>query len=291
MRFRKNVDAAEDAGNRILKPFIVSFTGHMILFGVILFNPEWRRQPDEFFPSVIDVHMVDLTDAGGALAKKTEVMDKAPIEKEAQEEEAAEAETPAPETEVKPEISVSKSKPRPKKKTALKYKTFKSKKVLKSALDKLEKQMEKTPPRPLEDALKRLREDVAEKEKSTKSVADSADEGDGKGKSGPSATGSKKQTEIANLYMWEVAMEVQKNWAFAEQLSRESRNLMARLEFKVMPNGEIKDIHFTDRSGNAYLDESAYKAIIKANPVRPHPKELALPYVHFGLNFTPKGVQ
>jgi len=41
--------------------------------------------------------------------------------------------------------------------------------------------------------------------------------------------------------------------------------------FKVLPNGEITDIRFTERSNNSYLDESAYKAIVKSSPVAPHP--------------------
>jgi colicin import membrane protein len=58
-----------------------------------------------------------------------------------------------------------------------------------------------------------------------------------------------------------------------------------------MPNGEIKDIFFTDRSGNSYLDESAYKAIVKSNPVDPHPEGISKPYVNVGLRFTPEGVR
>lgn len=292
MRSRKSVYAAEGADSRVFKPFFISLTGHLILFGVILFNPQsCRNSEDMYFPSVIDVQMVDLQDAGGASGQKAKVMGEAPIEKKAPKEEPAEVETPAPSEEVKPEISVSESKPKPKTKTALKYKTFKSQKVLKSTLEKLEKEVERTPTRNLEDTIKQLREKVAETEKSTSGVADSVSEGDGKGKFGPSGAGNRRQAEIVDLYMWDIAIEIQKHWAFAEQLSGESKNLIARIEFKVMPDGEIRDIFFTDRSGNAYLDESAYKAIVKASPVKPHPKELTLPFVHFGLNFTPKGVQ
>lgn len=298
MRSKKSAYAAAGTDNRVFKPFFISLAGHLILFGVILLNPQSCRDSENmYFPSVIDVQMVDLNDAGGASGQKTKVMEDVPIEKEAPKEEPAEVETPAPAEEVKPEISVSESKPEPKPKTktktALKYKTFKSQKVLKSALEKIEKEVERTPTRSLEDTIKQLREKVAEKEKSSGSATSGAIEGDGdgNGKFGPSGAGSRRQAEIVNLYMWEVATEIQKHWAYAEQFSGESKNLIARIEFKVMPDGEIKDIFFTDRSGNAYLDESAYKAIIKASPVRPNPKELALPYVHFGLNFTPKGVQ
>jgi colicin import membrane protein len=66
---------------------------------------------------------------------------------------------------------------------------------------------------------------------------------------------------------------------------------MASIAFKVMPDGEVTDIFFTDRSGNAYLDDSAYKAIVKTSPVKPHPKGLLQPYIEMGLRFTPEGVR
>jgi colicin import membrane protein len=59
----------------------------------------------------------------------------------------------------------------------------------------------------------------------------------------------------------------------------------------VMPDGEITDIRFTERSGNAYLDESAYRAIVKANPVSPHPTGIRTPYVTVGVRFTPEGIK
>jgi colicin import membrane protein len=39
------------------------------------------------------------------------------------------------------------------------------------------------------------------------------------------------------------------------------------------------------------LDESAKKAVLKSNPVRPHPPGVTKPYVIVGLRFTPKGVK
>jgi len=58
-----------------------------------------------------------------------------------------------------------------------------------------------------------------------------------------------------------------------------------------MPNGEIKDIWFDKRSGNSYFDESVQKAVMKSNPVRPHPPEVKRPFVDVGLRFTPEGIK
>jgi colicin import membrane protein len=58
-----------------------------------------------------------------------------------------------------------------------------------------------------------------------------------------------------------------------------------------MPNGEIRDITFMDRSGNQYLDDSAYKAIAKSNPVAPHPTGIHESYVMVGITFGPEGLK
>jgi len=59
----------------------------------------------------------------------------------------------------------------------------------------------------------------------------------------------------------------------------------------VLPNGEITDIRFTERSNNAYLDESAYRAILKSNPAPPHPPSVREPFVVVAIRFTPEGIR
>jgi colicin import membrane protein len=97
--------------------------------------------------------------------------------------------------------------------------------------------------------------------------------------------------EIIDIYRVEIAYQVQRNWAFPDQLAGGRSDLQTLLVFKVMPNGEIKDLFFTDRSGNSHFDESAYRAVMKADPVEPHPKSVSRPYVQMGLRFTPEGIQ
>jgi colicin import membrane protein len=187
--------------------------------------------------------------------------------------------------------SVSKKKPLPKK--SLKKKTFKAAEVVKNAISRIEKDVEKESPPPLEDALDRLRKEVGKTE-----VLDRIKQKVGEGKDsrkpgipGGSNASSKKVLEIIDIYRVEIAYKVQKNWAFSGQLAGDSDHLQASLVFKVMPNGEIKDIFFTDRSGNRYLDESAYKAIVKSNPIDPHPAGISKPFINVGLRFTPEGVR
>ena len=248
-------------------------------------------------PSVIDVQMVDLKDipdnptAKGDNAKASE----APAEKKAPEpekdivEEKHEAPAVA-EKESKPEISTAPKKKETK--VALKYKTFKSKRVLKKALSRIEKQVEDSPPRPLEETIKQLREKVEKGEKYTKNTNADVDASEKSGRAdGVAAHGSKQEVELIELYRLDIAYEIQKNWAYADQLGGGGKNLVTSIVFKVMPDGKITDIFYTDRSGNSYLDESAYKAIVKSSPVKPHPKELARPSVEMGLRFGPEGIR
>lgn len=267
-------------------PLVISFGAHLLLLSLLLYSPGWEP-PADYMPTVIDVQMVDIPESPST-----------PVVKEAEKpkEKAAVVEKPAPEEkprpavkatpEAKPEVSIAPKKK--KAKTALKYKTFKNEKVLKQALKKLEQKVETSPAKPLEDTIKRLREKVAKEGKPT-SATDTGATKAKTAKTGVYAPGSKQEVELIDLYRVEIAYQINRNWAFAEQLAG-GKNLVASIMFNVLPDGRIVDIYFTDRSGNAYLDDSAYKAIVKSSPVKPHPKELNRPYVEMGLRFTPQGV-
>jgi colicin import membrane protein len=270
-------------------PFAVSIAVHLVLLVVLVWTPSLRESDQGYLPKVIDVQMVDLSDVGGAKESKKVAPDKkAPPVVEEKKEETSEAPVLESESKVKPEVSV--AKPRKSTKKALKYKTFKSEKVVQNALKRVEKKLDSQPPKPLEDTIKRIREDVAKKGRPPGS-GDTAVKSDAVGKSGEFGNGTRKEGELIDLYRLEIAYEINKNWAFAEQLSGGGKKLMASLAFKVMPDGTITDIFFTDRSGNEYLDDSAYRAIKKSSPVKPHPEKLSRPYVEMGLRFTPEGVR
>jgi colicin import membrane protein len=146
----------------------------------------------------------------------------------------------------------------------------------------------------LKSALERLRKQVGKTEaaKPTASGKESGQEGGKAGaKVGKFNEDGKRTAELIDLYRLEIAFQIQKQWAFNEALADGDKTLVSAIVFKVMPDGEIRDIFFTDRSGNTYLDESAYKAIVKSNPVDSHPKGLNQPYVEMGIRFTPQGIR
>ncbi|MGD9010229.1 MAG: TonB C-terminal domain-containing protein [Desulfobacteraceae bacterium] len=267
-------------------PFAVSLGAHAILLALFIWSPQWRSEPS-YIPSIIDVQMVDLQDMGTApKSKEVEAMEKAPVRPEPKKTEPAEVSVAEP-SQAKPEVSVAPKRKKTKK--ALKYKTFKSEEVKQKALERIKRQVESATPKPLQDKFKELREKVA-KEGKPGPQGKTADAGTKPGKAGIFTQGSRKEMEAIDLYRMEVAYAVNKNWAFADQLSGGKKQVVS-LVFKVLPDGSIEDIFFTDRSGNSYLDDSAYKAIVKSSPVKAFPPGLGRKFIEVGLRFGPEGVR
>jgi len=288
-----------DGQMSVLKPMFISFVGHLLFLLLFIITPSLRFEKPPA-PSVIDVSMVSFkkpakqADTRAGTPKKTP--QKAPKVKKP---EVVKPVKKPPAVKKAPAKTV---KPAPRPKTSLKEKTFKSTRVVKQAIKELESKVgakpvetsEEAQPEPLQSALERLRKEVDKTEsgqaKKTESAAGPA-VGKAGGRGGGFNENGKKTAETIDLYRLEVAFQIQKHWAFNEQLAGGDGSLVTAIVFKVMPDGEIRDIFFTDRSGNAYLDDQAYKAIVKSNPVDPHPAGLNQPYVEMGVRFTPRGLR
>jgi len=267
--------------------FSLSFIFHLVFFGT--FFVAQKHKPGRIpKTSVINVSLVASPQkaAGAKTAVKKAV--KAPKPKTSKKQETRKETVKVASKPVKkaPEVSTS-GKP----KVSLKKKTFKASKVKKSALKDIEKKVEKASSERITSALDRLKSRVEEQEVEkrletddapTQPAAGIASEGNGEGG---------RVGELIDIYRVEIAYQIQKNWAFPEQLAGGRKDLQTLLVFKVMPNGEIRDLFFTDRSGNTHLDESAFRAIMKTNPVDPHPSGIIRPYVQMGLRFTPEGIK
>ncbi len=272
-------------------PLALSLGCHLVVLFVFVFAPglSMKTPPP---PSVINVSMVSLKTPPKKQA--TQSAPKQEVRKTV--EKQAVKKTPAK------KIPVAK-KPAPKPKTSLKKKTFKSTEVVKHAIKKLketkkekpvEKKEDAASPEQLKSALERLRKEVGKKEadKSAATAKQAASKAaDSNAKIGNYSEDGKRKAEMIDLYRLEIAFVIQKNWAFNEALAGGDASLAAAIVFDVMPDGEIRNIFFTDRSGNTYLDESAYKAIVKSSPVDPHPSGLNQPYVKMGIRFTPQGIR
>jgi colicin import membrane protein len=272
---------------------LISFLGHVLLFVVVIYSPDIRPKKD-IMPAVIDVSMVTLKAASPSekAAPETKAPEKKEVAKPPEKKTETIAPKPPPEPKPEPKVSTAKPKPKPaKSKASLKRKTFKPDQVVKRAIKKIEKDVAKSAANSKSKALDRLRKQVKKDEASrgtAPSTGAATAKNSGGGKKGASG---RRRAELIDMYRIEIAYRIQENWAYSEQLAGDVSKVKASIVFKVLPSGEIIDIFYVDRSGNAFLDESAYKAIVKSNPVDPHPKGIIEPYVVVGLNFTPEGVR
>ena len=266
---------------------VVSLVCHLVFFAVFLYARD--HGPDRrITQSIINVSMVSLPPQGQAA--KASLSKQTPPARKSKKTKPAEARVKRKKS-TKPEVSVRSNKV--KTKTSLKKKTYKSEKMVRSAIKEIEQKVEQTRPDPLAQTLDRLKDKVEKDEAAQKQTMVTHADPSGQTTAAGGATGrkGKQVSDLIDIYRVEIAYQVQKNWAFSEQLAGKDTKLQASLVFKVMPDGQIRDLFFTDRSGNGFLDDSAYKAIIKSNPVAPHPEGIVKPFIHVGLRFTPEGVE
>jgi TonB family protein len=59
------------------------------------------------------------------------------------------------------------------------------------------------------------------------------------------------------------------------------------IAIRIAKDGQIEEMQFEKRSGNPYLDESALRAIKKANPLPPLPPGIEGDKFDVGVRFTP----
>ncbi len=166
--------------------------------------------------------------------------------------------------------------------------------MIENAMSGVQKKVEKSKSDSVDQAIEALKKKVAQTEANaggTNQNLKSATGAAGGGIPGATGSGGQRALDLIDIYKIEVAFQVERHWAFSEQLAGDGRALQSSLVFRVLPSGEVTDIRFTERSGNSYLDESAHKAIVKASPVSPHPEGVKALYVTVALRFTPQGIR
>lgn len=264
----------------VMIAFTVSLICHGVIFSMLLYaqTHKPKRRPA---PIIMNVSLVSLPKYSGpskpvakpSVSKQKKVSKKSVTVK------------------VKPASKPSATPKTVKKKVSLKKKTYKSEKVKKSTLKKLEKKIESSTSDRIAKAIDDIKSKVDKEKDRAPSKESAVKVPESKTLGGDGEVRGGKLAEIIDIYRVEVAYQVQQNWAFPEQLADGRSDLQTLLVFKVMPNGEIRDLFFTDRSGNSHFDESAFRAVMKSDPVDPHPRSVSEPYVQMGLRFTPEGIQ
>ncbi len=259
-------------------PFSVSCAAHILLMALFIFTPPGTTKRI-LLPSVISVTMVTLPTAAEPVptAAGTRPSAGKKVKRATEKDAVSLSPQEAPKTGDHPKIIKS-----------LKKKTFKPSRVVESALTRIEKTVEAGRAQAVAAAIDRLRSKVKDQPAPDLPRANAEKQ---IGVPGKIRIDSSETVEIIDIYRVEIAFQIQKNWAFSRSLAGEGKSLSAEIVFRVMPDGEIRDIWFDKRSGNAYLDESAKRAIMKTNPVSPHPEGLSKPFIPVGLRFTPEGVK
>ncbi len=263
--------------------FAVSLLCHLIFFVILIFAPGYATDRNPSL-SVINVSLVTLPSQNNA-PSPAEV--KTPSAVEIKDQEATISSKTIPKTDPESPESISLEPKKKKVKQSLKKKTFKTDRIVKSAINRIKQEVEESRPDQVNKAIARLKDQVEKtgppdlsKQQNTKET----------GRPGGTDAGRKKDLKLMDIYLVEIAYRIQKNWSFNEQLAGGRSDLEAWAAIKVMPNGEIKDTWFDKRSGNSYFDEQAKKAILKSNPLPPLPKGYFRPYFEAGFHFTSSGI-
>jgi colicin import membrane protein len=288
----------QEVGNHspsILLPFGISFLFHLVIIGMLIFVPDFGSR-FRYQAGVVNVSLVSLPTPGPASAgPPAPIVTSKPVEEKAAEKPAVKVPEPKPAPVVKKPPEAVSLAPKPKKaKESLKQKTVDSQKMIDSAIERIEKKVEKTETDSVASAIDQLKRKVAATESQTGGGAGGTSGQAGTGPVGPAGgsggLGARVQESIL-IYQAEIQYQIQKNWAFSQQLAGDNTQMEAILAIKVLRNGEIEDIWFDKKSGNTYLDESAYKAVVKSNPLPPLPNDYMHPFYEIGLRFGPKGLK
>ncbi len=95
-----------------------------------------------------------------------------------------------------------------------------------------------------------------------------------------------RQSKLNEYYGWLWA-KIKSSWTIPEPLLREGIDLETIIVIIIDKEGRVKKSWFEKRSGNALYDQMAMRAIIKADPLPPIPKELNLESLEVGVRFIP----
>jgi len=89
------------------------------------------------------------------------------------------------------------------------------------------------------------------------------------------------------MYYNLIWQRIRNAWVLPEEVLRGKKDLETIIAIRIARDGQIVDIQFEKKSGNPYLDESALRAIKKANPLPPLPPGFEEDKFDVGVRFTP----
>ncbi|MDY0040498.1 MAG: TonB family protein [Desulforhabdus sp.] len=125
----------------------------------------------------------------------------------------------------------------------------------------------------------------AQSGESAKKATSGTPEGSAHG-SAQAGSGSGQVGLARRLYYTEIWNAIRSKWALPDFLKEQS--LEAILIVSIRRDGKILNLRFEKRSGNALFDESAERAVIKADPLPPFPAIYSPPQEDIGVRFRPE---
>ena len=85
-----------------------------------------------------------------------------------------------------------------------------------------------------------------------------------------------------------IGERIRKSWVLPESLKGRT-DLETKIAIQIARDGRIADIQIKKTSGNLDLDNSALRAVMKANPLPPLPPAVKKDYFEMSIGFTPPG--
>ena len=107
------------------------------------------------------------------------------------------------------------------------------------------------------------------------------------GESGTGGASSGVMSIKFKIYYNLLWQRIRSVWVLPEEALGGKKNLETIIAIRIARDGQIEDIQFEKKSGNPYLDESALRAIKKANPLPPLPSDIEGDKFDVGVRFTP----
>ena len=102
-----------------------------------------------------------------------------------------------------------------------------------------------------------------------------------------SVTPPKSESKLSELYYSLIWAKIKEEWTLPQNLLKEEANLETIIVIVIERNGKIQKSWFEKKSGNALYDQMAMRALKKAEPLPPVPKELGEDPLEVGLRFSP----
>lgn len=111
--------------------------------------------------------------------------------------------------------------------------------------------------------------------------------GTGSQGSGPEATGGGLSRQILDIkfkgYYNQILDSVQKAWVVPEDMARSKNTLIVVMSVQIRKDGRVDKVWIEESSGNSYFDETARRAVAKAQPFPPPPEVSDNGLFEFGL--------